>query len=139
MSQSLPLLVDLLAAIGIPADAHTNRLVLDGAQVRADAGRLLAGWADDHHVRDRHRRRFLDAAARDDRRAAHAARVLNRARALMPDDHVDVLDEDATVLRVRLDDTALLAAILAFHDLHGVAFAHLECLSHLQNLRGERN
>jgi hypothetical protein len=49
----------------------------------------------------------------------------------MPDDHVDVLDEDATVLRVRLDDTALLAAILAFHDLHGVAFAHLQRLCHL--------
>src|SRR4029077_9486659 len=95
-----------------------------------DAGGLLAGRADDHHVRDRHRRRLLDAAARNDRRAAHAARVLDRARALMPDDHVDVLDEDATVLRVRLDDAALLAAVLAFHDLHGVAFAHLQCLCH---------
>ena len=100
--------------------------------MRADAGRLLARRADDHDVRDGHRRRGLDAAARDDLRAAHAARVLDRPGALVADDHVHVLDEDAPELRVRLEDAALLAAVLALHHLDGVALANLQCLSHLK-------
>src|SRR6478609_11416544 len=130
MSRWSPLLVDLLAAAFVPADANADRLVLHGAQVRADAGRLLARGADDHHVGDGHRRRLLDATSRDDLRAAHAARVLDRAGPLVAHDHVDVLDEHAPELRVRLEDAALLAAILALHHPDGVALADLQCLAH---------
>src|SRR5581483_6211639 len=130
MSRSRSLLVDLLAAALVPADANADRLVLDRAHVRADARRPLAGRAHHHHVRDGQRRRRLDAAARDDLRAAHPARVLDRARPLMADDHVDVLDEDAPVLRVGLDDAALLAAVLALHHLDGVALADFQRLRH---------
>src|SRR4051812_36739891 len=131
MSRWSPLLVDLLAAVGVPAHADADRLVLDRPQVRADAGRLLARRADDHHVGDGQRSGLLDSPARDDLRTAHAARVLDRARTLVANDHVDVLDEDATGLRVRLEHATLLAAVLAFHHLHRVALADLQSLSHV--------
>src|SRR4051794_21898803 len=103
MSLSWPLLVDLLAALRVLADPDANRLVLHVLRVGADPRRLLARRADDHHVRHLDRRRPLDDAARDDRRAAHAARVLNRPRTRVPLDEVDVLDEDTALLRQRFD------------------------------------
>src|SRR5438874_9053258 len=139
MSRRLPLLVDLLGAVRVLADANANGLVLDLLDDGADARRLLARRADDHHVRDRQRRRLLHDPARDDLRAAHAARVLDRTRALVALDHVDVLHDHAAVLRDRLDDAALLAAVLAADDVHDVALADLHRLRHLEHLRGERD
>jgi hypothetical protein len=43
--------------------------------------------------------------------ATAAARILDRPRAPVTHDHVEVLDEDALFLRARLEDAALLAAI----------------------------
>src|SRR5947207_1470585 len=139
MSRPRPLPVDLLTAVLVLADADADRLVLDRLDHGADARRALAGRADDHHVRDRQRRRLLDDPAGDDLGAAHAARVLNRARTLVPLDHVHVLDEDAAVLRQRRDHAALLAAVLALQHLDDVALADLQGLAHLQHLRGERD
>src|SRR5437868_352046 len=139
MSRRLPLLVDLLRAVRVLADANANGLILDLLDDGADARRLLARRADDHHVRDRQRRRLLHDPARDDLRAAHAARVLDRTRALVALDHVDVLHDHAAVLRDRLDDAALLPAVLAADDVHDVALADLHRLGHLEHLRGQRD
>src|SRR6201987_4372118 len=139
MCRRLPLLVDLLPAVGVLAHADPDGLVLDLLDDGADARRLLARRADDHHVRDRQRCRRLDDPARDDLRAAHAARVLDRARGLMALDHVDVLDDHAAVLRDRLDDAHLLAQVLAAVDVHDVALPDLHRLGHLEHLRGERD
>src|SRR5262245_50738211 len=131
-----PLLVDLLAAL--LADAQADVLARNGLGHGADAGRLSAGRADEHHVRDRQRRRKVDDAARD-HRAADARGVLDRTRAAMLLDHVDVLDENLAVLRQRLDDTTLLAGVLAAEDVYTVALLDLHGLGHLENLRCERD
>src|SRR5438309_648952 len=80
-----------------------------------------SGGADDPEVRRLERRRLLDDAAGDDLRAAHPARVLDRARPLVPLDQVDVLHEDTILLRQRLDHAPPLAAVLAGEHLDGVA------------------
>src|SRR5690242_17538286 len=110
MSRSSPLLVDLLAAAVALADAHLDQLaVLALVEPVPDAGRQLAGRADEHHVRRRDGSRALDAAARCDLRAAHAARVANRAWLLVLGLHVEVLHDHLPVAREGLEDPPLLA------------------------------
>src|SRR5215471_1053228 len=128
--------IDLLAAL--LAHADPDLLVVDGLLDRPDAGRLAAHRADDHHVRDGERRGQLDDPARGHAAAAHAHRVLDGARALMPLDDVDVLDDDATLLRERFDHAPLLARILAAEHVHDVALSHFHCLSHGQSTSGAR-
>src|SRR5579862_7820764 len=122
-----PLLVDLLAAA--LADAQADFLAGNGLRDRADAGRLAAGRADDHDVRDRQRRRQVGDAARD-HRAADPGVVLDRARAPVLLDHVDVLDDHLAVPRQRLDDTAFLAGVLAAENAHAIALLDLHRLGH---------
>src|SRR6266540_818395 len=105
--------VDLLAAVGPLADANPDVLVVLLALDDPDPGRPVAARAHDHHVPDGNRGRLLDHAAGRHRGAAHPARVLDRARLRMPLDEVEVLDDDLAVLRARIDDAALLAAVLA--------------------------
>src|SRR5688500_7095537 len=116
--------VDLALAIGAAADPDRDVLVPDVLALDADASGAVADGADDHHVRDVERRRLRDHATRLDLRAAHAARVPDRARLRVPLDDVQVLDHDAALGRARLEDAALLAAILAAQDLDEVAFLH---------------
>jgi hypothetical protein len=58
------------------------------------------------------------------------ARVAHRARPRVALDHVQVLDEHAALLRTRLEDTALLAAVLAAQHLDEIALLDLHRLSH---------
>src|SRR5947208_12710761 len=133
-------LVDLLSAVGALAHAHLALLALRLANLDSDAGRPVAGRTHEHHARDRQRRRLLDDAARRDLRAAHPARVAQRTRPRVPLDQVEILDEHLAVPRHRVDDAALLAAVLAGEDVHGVAFADFHRVRHeLQNLRRERD
>src|ERR687887_409857 len=68
--------------------------------------------------------------------AAHAARVLDRPRLRVPLDDVQVLDDDLAVLRARVDDAALLAAVLAAEDVDEVALPDSHGVRHLEHLRG---
>src|SRR5829696_2900712 len=122
--------VDLLAAVGALADADANRAGLPLPHDRADAGRAPAGRADDHQVRDLDRPGPLDHAAGLDLRGAHPARVAHRARPRVALDHVQVLDEHAALLRTRLEDTALLAAVLAAQHLDEIALLDLHGLGY---------
>src|SRR4051794_39435020 len=126
-----PSAVDLLAAVGALADADLHRRAVVFLRVHADARRALADGADDHHVPDGQRRRAVDDPAGQDLRAAHAARVADRARLRVPLDEVQVLDDDLAVARKRLDHAAFLAAVLAAEDVDDVAFAN----SHLVHQR----
>ena len=57
------------------------------------------------------------------------------ARLAVPLDEVEVLDDDATLTRARLDDAALLAAVLAGEHLHGSPFLiFIALLPSLENL-----
>ena len=104
-----------------------------------DARRQLADGADEHHVRDVDGRGLLDPAARGHLRAAHAVGVAQRARARVPRHHVQVLDEHAAVARARLDDPALLAAVLAGEDLDEIALLDLHLRCHVsQSTSGAR-
>src|SRR5439155_12209670 len=131
-------LVDLLEAVGTLADAHAHFAALDFLRRRPDPSRAVAGRADEHHVRDRHRRGLLAHAAGRHRGPTHAARVAHRLRARVALDGVQVLDDHATLARTRLEHPALLAAVLAGEHLDEVSFADLGD-SHLQNLRCERD
>src|SRR5918994_1353408 len=132
-----PSAVDLLAAVGTLADADANRAGLPLPHDRADAGRAPAGRADDHHIRDLNRPGLLDHAPGLDLRGTHPARVAHRARPRVALDHVQVLDEHAALLRARLEDTALLAAVLAAQHLDEIAFLDLHRLGH-QRTSGAR-
>src|SRR5215208_4707102 len=132
MSRWLPLLpVDLLAAIGALADARAGRAVLGLLDDGAHAGRPVADRTHEHHVPDRYRGGLLDDPTGRDLRTAHAARVLQRARARVALDDVEVLHDHLALLRHRVEDAALLAAVLAGEDVHDVAFADLHRLAHL--------
>src|SRR5205807_1830119 len=93
----------------------------------ADARRQLARRADQHHVRRGHGGSALDAAARRDLGAAHAAGIADRARLLVLRHQVQVLDDDLPIARARVDDPPLLPAILAGQHLDGVALLQFEC------------
>ena len=108
-----------------------DRLALELLDVDADARRLLAGRAHEHDVRDLDRRRLLEDAARRHLRATHAGGVADRRRLAVPLDEIQVLDDDAALARACLDDTALLAAVLAGEHLHGVALLDLHRCCHL--------
>src|SRR5262249_35959232 len=88
----------------------------------ADAGRALAGRADEHDGRDRDRARARHHAARSHLRAAHPARVLERARARVALVHIQVFDDHAPLARLGLDDAAALPTVLPVEHLDGVAF-----------------
>src|SRR4051794_1855854 len=103
----------------------------------ADPRRQLAGRADDHHVAHRHGRRLVDDPAGGDLGAAHAVRVADRTRLLVAARDVEVLDQRLPVGRPRVDDAALLAAVLAGEHLHEVAFLHLHLRRHLEHLRSQ--
>ncbi len=79
----------------------------------------------------RKRRREVDDAAGLDLGLAHPARVLHRARLAVPLDEVQVLDDDALLDGVGLDDAPLLAAVLAGEHLNQVALANFHCACHL--------
>ena len=131
--------VDFLAAAVALADADAHRLALDLLDLDPDPRRQVADRADEHHVRDVDRRGLLDPAARGHLRAAHAVGVAERARPRVPRHHVQVLDEDAAVARARLDDAALLAAVLAGQDLDEVALLDLHLGCHVsQSTSGAR-
>src|SRR5262249_56227121 len=80
--------------------------------------------------------RQVDDPAGGHRSAAHAARALDRTRPAVPLDDVDVLDDDATLLRQRFDHAPLLARVLAAEDPHDVALLHFHGLSHCQSTSG---
>src|SRR5579871_3202147 len=122
-----PLLVDLLAAL--LADPKADFLAGNGLRDGADAGRLAARRADEHHVRDRQRCRQVDDAAWDNG-AADTRLVLDRARTAVLLDDVDVLDDHLAVFRQRLDHAAFLAGVLAAEDVDAVALLDLHRLSH---------
>src|SRR5262249_32207386 len=113
--------IDLLSAIGALADAHLDVLAVRLLLPHADTRRPVADGTDDHHVADVQRRRLVDHAARRHPGRAHAARVLDRARLRVPLDDVQVFHDDLLVLRARVDDAALLAAVLAAQDVDEVA------------------
>src|SRR5215211_907779 len=115
--------VDLPVAVGPAADANGHVLVLHQLAHHADAGRPVADRAHDHDVGHWQRRSDLHHASGHDRRRAHPAGAAHRAGALVLLHHVEVLDDDAALLRPRLDDAALLAAVLAGDDLDEVAAA----------------
>src|SRR5215204_1018133 len=96
----------------------------------ADTRRAVADRTYDHHSSDRQRRRLLDHAAGRHPGRAHAARVLDRPRLRVPLDDVEVLDHDLAVLRTRVDDAALLAAVLAAQNVDDVALADAHGVSH---------
>src|SRR5262249_2339364 len=73
--------------------------------------------------------RPVDDPARDHRGAAHAALVAQRLGLLALLRDVQVLDDHRAVTRGRLDDAALLAAVLAGEHLDGVALLHLHLCS----------
>src|SRR4029450_612281 len=134
-----PSLVDLLAAVVAAANAHP---AADGALRRllddhADPRRPVADRADEHHVRDPNRRGLLDDSARLDLRGAHPARGPHGARAGRPLDHVQVLGDHAALLRARLENPALLAAVLAGEDLDEIALLDSHRLTH-QRTSGAR-
>src|SRR5262245_6749918 len=133
-----PSLVDLLAAVVAAADPHAARIPL-GRLLHdcADPGRPVADRADEHHVRDLHRGSLLDDPARLNLRSAHPARVAHRTRARVPLDHVQVLDNHAALVRARLEDAALLAAVLAGEDLDEIALLDFHRLGH-QRTSGAR-
>src|SRR5205823_6449277 len=122
--------VDLLAAVGALADAHLDLLAVRLLVAHADPRRPVADRTDDHHVPDRERSRLLDHAAGGHPRATHPARVLDRARLRVPLDEIQVLDDHLAVLRARVDDAALLAAVLAAQDVHEVALADAHGVTH---------
>src|ERR1044072_1498321 len=134
-----PLLVDFLAAAVALADAHADGLALAVLHLDPDTRREVADRADDHHVRDVARRRLLDPAAGRHLRSAHPTRVAERARARVPSHHVQVLDEHSALARARLDDAALLAAVLPGQDMHQVALLDLHLVGHVsQSTSGAR-
>src|SRR5215210_1778705 len=114
---------DLPVAVGPPAHANRHELVLHQLADDAYSRRPVADRAHDHHVRYRQRRGDLHHASGHDRRRPHPAGAAHRARALVLLHHVQVLDDDAALLRARLDDSTLLAAVLAGDDLDEVAAA----------------
>src|SRR5205814_6631363 len=124
-----PLLVDLLAAVGALANADVQLLVLDGFLLHPDPRRPVAGRADDHHVGDRHGRCLLDHAAWRHLRPAHPAGVAHRLRTRMALDRVQVLDDHAALGRARVEDAALLTAVLALDHVDEVALLdfHFRC------------
>src|SRR6478609_535597 len=131
--------VDLLAAAFALADAHLDVVAALGVlEAVADAGRQLAGRADEHHVRRRDRCGDRDDPAGRDLGAAHAVRVADRPRLLMLLEDVQVLDDDLAVTRARLDDPPLLAAVLAGQHLDGVALLEFECRHRFQSTSGAR-
>src|SRR5712691_6868895 len=133
-------LVDVLSAVGALADAHLARVPFRLTDLDADPGRAVARRADEHHAGNGQRRRLLADAARRDLRAAHPARVLQRARARVPLDEVQVFDEHLAVARHRIDHASFLAAVLAGEDVYDVALADLHRDCHeLKNLRGKRD
>src|SRR5262249_28730957 len=93
--------------------------------------------ADHHHVAHGHGRRLVDDPARRDLGAAHAVRVADRARLLVPPRDVEVLDDDLAVGRPRVADAALLAPILAGEHLPEIALLLLHRRRHLQRLRSQ--
>src|SRR3954471_12986064 len=120
MSRRRPSAVDLLAAAGPLADAHLDRLALDVLEAMADASRKLAGRADEHDVRDVDGRGAVDDPAGRHLGRAHPVRVANRARLLVSLHDVEVLDDDLAVAWARVEDAALLAAVLAAQHLNDV-------------------
>src|SRR5918998_2965205 len=120
-----PSTIHLLAAVGATTDADALRPLLRLLDDHADARGPVAHGADEHHVRDRDRAGLLDHAAGLDLRCAHPARALHRPRLRVPLDDVQVLDEDAALLRPRLQDAALLATVLAAEHLDEIALLHL--------------
>src|SRR5918994_2076027 len=121
------------------ADADADGLALDLLDPDPDPRRQVADGADQHHVGNVDRGRLLDPAARGHLRPAHAVRVAQRARARVPRHHVQVLDEHTAVARARLDDAALLAAVLPGQDLDQVALLDLHLVCHVsQSTSGAR-
>src|SRR5215218_120355 len=126
-----PLTVKDLPAVGALADANLDAApLLVVAELVADTAGPIARRADDHHVRDRERRGQLDHASRLDLGLAHPARVLHRARLAVLLDKIEVLDHDAPLARIGLDDAALLAAVLAREHLNEVTLADLHAVRH---------
>src|SRR4029079_11578675 len=127
-------------ATAVPlADADADLLALHFLDLDSDARRQVADRADEHHVRDVHRGRLLDPAARGHLGAAHAVGVAQRSRPRVPRHEVQVLDQHAAVARARLDDAALLAAVLPGQDLHQVALLDLHLVCHVsQSTSGAR-
>src|SRR4051794_3009987 len=130
MSRSWPPSADDLLVAAL-AEANAHGLALDLLDVHAEARRLLAGRTHEHDVRDLDRRRLLEDSAWRHLRASHAGLVADRLRLAMALDEVEVLDDDAALARACLDHTALLAAILAGDDLHGVALLDLHGCCHI--------
>src|SRR5207237_3866203 len=104
-----PSAVALLVTSLAVADADLDGLALALLRLVADARWQLAYRADDHHVADGYCHRPVDDPARRHLRAAHAARVADRARLLVPAGHVQVLDDHRAVPRARVEDVPLLA------------------------------
>src|SRR2546430_2994353 len=119
--------------VDFPALDADDRL-LPGRQDRlADAGRLVALVADEHHVRIVKRRLEVDDAALD-----HLGAALLLVRLLVTLQHVDALDHDLARLVHGAHDDAPLATILSGHDLYGVVAMNVELKPghDLANLRG---
>src|SRR5487761_126963 len=86
-----------------------------GQNLYADARVLVAGWAQDHHVRDVHLAFLIQNAA---------ANILRRIRARVLLDHVGVLDSDAALDRIDREDPPGFAFVAAGHDFHRVSVAN---------------
>src|SRR5438874_8729497 len=105
--------IDRLAA----AAAGTN-LAAIGEDLDAGARRLVAAWAHDEHVGQRQRSLALDDAA--------LSQLLRRPLMLL--DHVDVLDEHASLLRKDSEHLAALARLAAGDDSDRIAATDVNAL-----------
>src|SRR5215212_8742197 len=116
------------------AGALRETLALAVLDSHADAGRLVVGGIEEHHLGYVDRPLLLDDSAR----LRALLGVLDRPRALVPLDDVHPLDVDALLARLGAQDAAGLAAVLAAGDEDGVVLADLHSPGHGYRTSGAR-